>query len=353
MKSPANKILLISTFRHYFLGIAMALQDKQHAYHAIFIDQQYDDERNPLLAAAKALITPFKSVSCLPTRGKGLNKRAVRLRAFASIKETIDTLKPVEISTGNDRRLEFQYAMYYARLNLTGHTLGSYIEDGTGTYINVQCYSLKKHLADKYIDTPIKKLAYGLWYSRPAVLGAGKWIDRTYLTFPELVAPPVDKVPGVHLNADLYHSGDGQQIIEQLVKTMGFTLPKNQEEIVLLALPHHSIVKDMYGSVANFRKKIAELLKQEKNIYVKYHPRDLGDPYGLGDIATFLPTAVPAEIYFTTLNIKQVIGDISTAMMSAKWLKPNCHVSYIKTNSIYTKAASTLFGKMDIKEINL
>ncbi len=348
MTQQANKILLISTFRHYFLGIAIALEDKLHTYHAIFIDQKFTDERNPLLNAAKKIKKPFKTVTYLPIQGSGLNKRSTRIKSFNLLKEIINTLKPVEVFTGNDRRLEFQYAINYSKNILKINTVGSYIDDGTGSYIDAKKYSISKYITDRYIDTFIKKIAYGHWYKHPKNLGASSWVSKSYLTFPQIF--PHNGPIKHYIDPKQYQTSEGKALIRTLIQELNFSLPQSHTGITLFVLPHSSLIKDMYGSVDKFREQIKPLLTREKNIYIKYHPRDLGDPYKLESIALTLPAAAPAELYLTTLNIKQVIGDISTAMMAAKWLTPDCKVYYIKTKSIYTDELSSLFESIGIDE---
>lgn len=342
-----NKILLASTFRHYFLGITLALKNKNIDYHIIFIDQLHTGDKNPLLQFATEKPHPFKSVSTLPNRESGLNKRAYRFKCFSILKSIILKLHPIEICTGNDRRLEFQYAMQFARKE-NSDTIGSYIEDGTGTYIQQNEFNLLKYIADRYIDTRLKKLAYGSWYSHPKQLGTSHWIDKSYLTFPEASPMETKKQPHEQLDAEQYKSQEALTILNTLSTSLGFEERKERKEITLLVLPHHSIIEVMYGSIKQFKIEITSLLKQNNNIYVKYHPRDLNDPYKLKGHCTILPTAVPAELYLATLNINHVIGDISTAMMSAKWIKPACKVQYIWTDSKLCQLATPIFNSIGI-----
>jgi|GEM_PF-3461588 len=345
-----NKILLASTFRHYFLGMTLAIKNINTDYHVIFIDQTHTDKQNPLLQFATANPQPFKSVTNLPVREAGLNKRRYRLKCFSLLKDTIKLLQPTEICTGNDRRLEFQYAIQLAKKQ-NPNTIGSYIEDGTGTYIQQKEHDLGKYLSDRYIDTPLKKMAYGLWFEHPKSLGASHWIDKSYLTFPGIAPKEVRAIPFEQLESSQYKGKQALKILNQLSKYLGFMPDNKTQNITLLALPHHSIIKDMYGSVGQFTIVITTLLKKHENIYVKYHPRDLHDPFELKAYCTILPTAVPAELFFATLNISHVIGDISTAMMSAKWIEPSCTVNYIETDSKLCQLATPIFNNINITKL--
>lgn len=345
-----NKILLASTFRHYLLGMTLALKNSNISYHVIFIDQVHTDKRNPLLQFVTNNPQPFKSITSLPAREAGLNKRHYRLKCFSILKETIRSLQPSEICTGNDRRLEFQYSIQLAKKQ-NPTTTGSYIEDGTGTYIQQKQHNLGKYLSDRYIDTPLKKIAYGLWFSHPKLLGASHWIDKSYLTFPNIAPKEIQSIPFEQLESSYYESKQAQAVLTRLSRSLGFEQNNEAQTITLLTLPHHSIVEDMYGSMEQFQSVVKNLLGKHKNIYVKYHPRDLNDPFKLKSHCTILPTAVPAELFFATLNIAHVIGDISTAMMSAKWIKPTCEVNYIETDSKLCQLATPIFNSINITKL--
>lgn len=345
-----NKILLASTFRHYFLGMSLAFKNNNIDYHVIFIDQVHTGKKNPLLQFATANPQPFKSVTSLPIREAGLNKRRYRLKCFSKLKDAIQLLQPTEICTGNDRRLEFQYAIQLAKKQ-DPKTIGSYIEDGTGTYIQQKEHDLGKYLSDRYIDTPLKKIVYGLWFSHPKLLGASHWIDKSYLTFPSIAPKEIRDIPFEQLESSHYKSKHALRILHQLSKSLGFEQSNKNQAITLFTLPHHSVIEKMYGSIEQFKAVIINLLEKHKNIYVKYHPRDLNDPYELKPHCTILPTAVPAELFFATLNISHVIGDISTAMMSAKWIKPTCEVNYIETDSKLCRLATPIFNSINITKL--
>ncbi|WP_396586879.1 polysialyltransferase family glycosyltransferase [Bermanella sp. R86510] len=345
-----NKLILASTFRHYFLGIGLALEDKSSCYHMVFIDQKYDDNRNPLLNAAKTYPAPFKTVSALPTR-QGTNKRTHRKYIFTLIDSLLETLKPTEIISGNDRRIEFQYAMYAAQKKYQLNPIGGFIEDGTGNYIDTSKYNKTKTLADKYIDTPLKKLVYGTWFKRPTHLGMSDWVTNIYCTFPDkLVGTKKDKQL-FKLSNKTYLNQETRQLLQPLVENLGISDDIHLEGRNILFLPHHSLIQDLYGSLSNAHDALLAQTHDNQTL-VKYHPRDLEDPYNLAAHCVLLPTAVPAELLLLCGTPKKVIGDLSTALLSARWLFPSSDVRFIPTKSKYTAEITTLFKYLDIKALD-
>lgn len=353
MGSADNVILLASTFRHYFLGLGVALSNPSKSYHLVFIDQKFNDNRNPIYTAAKSLIDPFTSVLCLPVAGGRVSKRVVRKSGFQELEKIVDDLRPVEIITGNDRRVEFQYAMNYAKKKLNLNVLGAYIDDGTGSYINGYEYNFKKRMSDKYIDTPIKKLAYGRWYARPLTFGASAWINRCYLCYPKLALRVLTLKECILLDHAWYTSPEAMVILNKLIPLLGLDgRVLNSGESVLVVLPHSSIINELYGSLVDMKAMIDSLISKYDNVCIKYHPRETDDLLGVCDQATILPASIPAEIYLCVMEFKRVIGDVSTALMSAVWLQPACEVEYIKTNAAVSTPILKLFNNMGMKQIS-
>ncbi len=349
-----NKLLLVSTFRHYFIGLGLALSDKSHAYHLVFIDQKYDDERNPIYLAALEMVEPFSSVECMPVRSIGLRKSKVRSMGFDRLKTIIGELKPVEIATGNDRRLEFQYAMYVAKKLDRLDVAGAFLDDGTGSYISFQKLKFTKYLSDKWIDTPIKKVVYGHWYTRPLTFGESHWVDICYLAHPLLVENTLRNKKCIEIEASFYRTVRAQNILRKLIGILCLeSQPKIKGRSVLLTLPHSSIITDIYGSLEGVKEMILAVTASYENVCIKYHPRETGDPFNLSGKFIMLPAEIPVEIFFSVMNFDQVIGDVSTALMSAKWLLPKCEVSFIETKSVYTNAIKGLFSRMDILPLEI
>ncbi len=348
-----NKIIMVSTFRHLFLGLSLACSDKVSRYHVLFIDQKTEEENNRFYQIAKEVLKPFATVSAIPVRLKVQSKKKYRNVVFRLLDAMLETLKPVELITGNDRRLEFQYAMYFLTNKLSLKTQGGYLDDGTGSYRNMHDFKHLSRLSDQLIDTPLKRLAYGRWYHRPKTLGASKWIDCSYLTFPDIALSPLKSKKILKIEGPQYTKGFLASIIKEYANYFCIESCSGVSKSVLIALPHSSIIKELYGSKYNLMSKVEEMLRLYPSAFVKYHPREVGDPLGLKERATFLSASVPAEFYLATINFDLVIGDVSTVLMSAKWLQPGCDVQYLPNNSGHTKALKSIFQDLNINEFVL
>lgn len=349
-----NKLVLVSTFRHFFMSIGLALSDPKGRYHLVFIDQAVDASENKIFKAACRIGLPFLRVWCLPSKKRGGSKSKVRSLGFAQLRKIISEISPVEIVTGNDRRLEFQYSMYFAKNNLDQNVTGSFLDDGTGSYISFQNSKLIRYLSDKYLDTPIKKIVYGRWYSRPEVFGATNWVSKCYLAHPEVASKPLKTKELVELKRGFYLSEEAGDYFKRLSIELGEDgLQDASEKAVLFVLPHSSIIEEVYGSTEILRGLLVEFAERYSNVYFKYHPRELGDPLLLKEIGRSLTSGVPSELYCATNKFDLIVGDVSTALMAAKWLNPDADVRYLKTNSKQAELVAGLFQFLSIVPFNV
>ena len=304
--------------------------------------------------AAKKLVEPFSSVMCLPVVSDAKNKRRTRKASFKELERIVVQLRPNEIITGNDRRIEFQFAMNSARKKVELNVVGSYLDDGTGSYINGYDYNIKKRISDKYIDTPVKKLAYGSWYKRPLTFGASAWVDRCYLCYPELVLKELAFKECILLDHAWYSSPGALILLHKLIPLLGINdNVTSQGDSVLVVLPHSSIISELYGSLDKMKIMVESLISKYDSVYVKYHPREENDPLCVADSAILLPSSIPAEVYLCVMQFSKVIGDVSTALMSAVWLQPTCEVEYIETHAKISVPIVKLFNDMGMKKSTL
>jgi len=351
--SKPNKLLLVNTFRHYFIGLGLALSDKTHNYHLVFIHQKFNDERNPIYRMALEMVEPFVSVSCLPVRSSRIIGRIENRKiAFNELKELVISLKPVEIAVGNDVRLEFQYAMNLARNILKLNVEGAFLDDGTGSYVFYVNMRLAKYVFRRWTDKLIKKLTYGLWYTKPASFGSSHWIDICYLCHPALVPASLSEKRCIEMKVDFYQTPQAKIVMKRIANALGIeSIPEVLEDSILVALPHSSMIETIYGSLDQAKERISAIINEYEHVYVKYHPAEQLDVLGLEGSATILPSAIPVEFFFSVMSFDKVVGDVSTALMSAKWMLPDCDVCFIDVSSPYTKVVKELFLKMNIKPL--
>lgn len=317
---------LASTPLNIFLCSSIASHRKHKKSILLFIDQREIDENFYFDQLTEWKDSPFQDVYIFPGHVKGfLNKKRSRQKIFSTLNDLIEKYHPSEIYTGNDRRVEFQYSMQKS-LEYGGAS-GNYIDDGIFTYLGRPDSAI--NIQDTVIDTCIKKLTYGFWWQTPPTIGGSNWIKNVYAAFPQLVHPLLSKKNVIELNAHWLQSDNLNKFSAQLLRAKNIEPEIIQSVDVLIALPHESIISQSNNYKESIIKLISQLKTQNKNIAVKYHPRDqVEDSLHLKEIGC---TLIPSQVNFEALLLifptnKTIIGDFSSVLLNARWLRPDLRV---------------------------
>ena len=344
-----KKLILVSTPRHIYLAIGLAYSDPGCGYHLIFIDQKITQNKNPLYCSMNKALGPFSSIEYLPIKAAG-SKISHRKKVAAFLEVKIQALRPTEILTGNDRRFEFQYALNYARMQDYGVVQGGYIDDGTGSYIAVKDINRIKNMADRFIDTPLKKLVYGRWYQRSSPLGKSRWVDTRYLCHPQFT----DETGVKPLNASDYLT---KEVVDYLTLLMtdsgGDNIQFKSGRSLLVVLPHTSVMEDIYGSYERLVELVRLNAKGYESVYIKYHPREDNDPLQFGLDFELLNPKVPLEMYLSLITFSKVLGDVSSGLMACKWLYPESEVATFDIKSAYSESVDKFFVQLGINKLEV
>ncbi len=272
--------------------------------------------------------SPFKKTLLLSQQTKGKGKHKKRKLAFEKIAQLIDQIKPDKIYTGNDRRIEFQFAMNHSRKTHEA-SIGVYLDDGTYSYIGRKTHWLK----DKILDNLVKKLSYGLWWQQPSTIGASSWISQAILAFPESAIEALKEKHCLSLPENL-NRNEFKRLAERCLELFDYPKAQLQNIDALIMLPHESVATD------HTKRKLSYWLSNRgAKISFKHHPRtaisnSAGDKevWLIPDRAEQVPAGIPMEVLLPLIQPTcQIAGDVSTALLTAKWLRPELTVTAFVT----------------------
>lgn len=349
----AFEFYLVSTPLHLFLGSAIASQraDKKHIL--IFIDQAETENNFYFNEVKKWNDSPFDDVFIFPGRIKGfLAKRKSRQETFQALDHLITKYKPSEIYTGNDRRIEFQYSMQKS-LEYGGAS-GNYIDEGTFTYLG-RPPSLG--IQDMMVDSFIKKMVYGFWWHNPPTIGGSSWVTNVYAAFPILVHPFLKKKNLIELSSAWLQTENLNSFSAQLLATKDIKPETIQSVDVLIALPHESIIARNTHYKDSLISLIAQLKSKNKNIAIKYHPRDIKhDALNLAQSGCQL---IPKQVNFEALLLifpknRTILGDFSSVLLNARWLRPDLRViAALEDKSKVSEQLFSLYSSLAIEMVDV
>jgi hypothetical protein len=344
---------LVSTPLHLFLSSAIALQSKDKTHILIFIDQAEVVNNFYFNQISLWKNSPFQNIYIFPGRIKGLlEKCRSRKKTFNQLAQLIEKFKPTDIHIGNDRRIEFQYCMHKSQQY--GGAKGHYIDEGTYTYIGRK---QSQSFQDTVIDNWVKKLVYGFWWKNPITIGGSDWITSIYVAFPKLVHPLLKQKEIVAIDPRWLESSSLNEFSKQLLTAKGMNANTISSVDILIALPHESIIAQNQMYKSSILNLITQLREKNKNVAVKYHPRDRQiDALNLKKAGCQL---IPSQVNFEALLLifpknRTIIGDFSSVLLNARWLRPDLKViAALENKASISKLFSSLYSSLEIDMVNV
>lgn len=343
----SHSVYFASTILHLYAAASIAAGRQNESAHLIFIDQP-EDKEYPLYSIVNDWeLSPFASVKLLPGRFKGtINKLKKRKQLFKDLETIITDLKPSNIFVGNDRRIEFQFSMHITEA-LGLHTEGHYMDEGTFTYVGRKASS---SFSDAIIDNGLKKLSYGLWWKNPLTVGESAWISTVHVAFPDLIDQRLRNKVIKQLDSNAFTSSSMMQLSTRILEFYGFDSTKLSHLDALFTLPHESL----FSNNANYRDQILAQIKDLKEqglqVAAKYHPRN-SSPDALNlvtDGVELIPAGISFEAILPLLPKKtHIVGDLSSTLLIARWLRPELEVTSIYTGE-GNPAFNTLFRALNV-----
>jgi hypothetical protein len=338
----------ISSPLHFFVATNIAIQQTGDENIALFISK--NKQTTELYSGAITNDSaPFSRVVLLPVNDTK-NKVANRKKCFSLIETILEQTPADQIFTGNDARIEFQFAMHVTRKK-NNKVTGIYFEDGLGSYLPHRSMS---SFTRQYLETFIKNLTYGNWWKSPLSLGGSQWISEAYLAYPKL-AHQYLAVKNLHkIDDKVFESSTFIDICDRILQKQTDNNKVNFDKIkIIICLTHESIYLDYEKTLLQL-KAIFKDKYLPNDIAIKSHPRSkLTAPISKAfPQATILPSKVGLELFLPHINNNTlIVGDISTTLLTTKWLKPNVKVGYFEaeTKSIDSKGLLSIFNALSIK----
>ena len=197
-------------------------------------------------------------------------------------------------------------------------------------------------------------MIYGSWWRQPPTVGASEWIDDAYVAFPDLVHEAL-KLKVLHeINADWFESPQFQALTQSLLNSFDIDAEILRNIDVLITLPHASLLENG----AEYAKAMQQLVKvlslRGRRVGIKYHPRQTDpDPLGLVGQSgvTLLPAVLAFEVLLPGLGNAVIVGDVSTTLLSSKWLRPALRTIAVASGS-YQEQFLDLFQALGIEVVN-
>jgi len=340
----------ISSPLHFFIATNLAISHSNDTNIAILIS------KNEQTAKQYAKATQHNEKIFQQTYELSINedrpKFSQRKLSFTQIKELVSSTLPDRIFTGSDRRMEFQFAMYQAR-KLNTNVEGIYMDDGTVSYLGHKSINSIFH---RHIDPLLKKLVYGFWWKNALTTGSSHWISKAYLAKPEDAHPLLKSKELIALNQEIFSSDEFLEVNDFLIEKYEILNSINFNQIkAVLCLPNESFYLKSPLFLEQIKKSILKRF-QPNEIAIKAHPKS-NKMALLSQVfpdSILLPNDLGMELLLPKLSDEtSIIGDVSTALLTAKWLKPKVTVQAFEIDNDISKQLKSLFHSLGITFLTL
>lgn len=322
---------LVSTPLHLFvaLGVALSRQSAETAT-LIFIDQ-YPGQSDVYIRCLKDHpLSPFKALVEFGGRDVVFKQKLTfRKQLFADLQAMIARDCPDRIYVGNDRRVEFQYLMQAGR-KINPELEGVYLDEGMFTYVGRKA---SKSFSDAVVDTLLKKMAYGFWWSNPPTVGAGKWISQAYVAFADLVHPALTKKQLIPLEPTYFTHHHFQQLAACWLSQFHIDSGALAELDLMITLPEKTDMDKVSGYAEHIQRLVWDLKQDAGLIGIKYHPSERSeDPLNLkqNPSVKILPAKLPFEAMLPFLKSIKLLGDMSSTLLTTKLFRPDIAVAVMQ-----------------------
>jgi len=201
-----------------------------------------------------------------------------------------------------------------------------YLEDGAAAYSGNGF-----GFGTEWWRTAFRKACFGPWYRYVNVMGTHPLLQRALLLFPEHARPELQRLPRDAYGADSFHQPHVRTFIDHYWERWTRLYGEVPEVETLLLVAHHELAMRLPDYAKAFRGVCAKAAEKGQRVGVKYHPRETQpDPLRLTELpgVAVLPRALAAEFLFVRQGkrLRLLVGDITTALMSARLLAPDARV---------------------------
>lgn len=344
-----NSLYLASTPRHLYQALALAFDKKETQSPYLIVTSIKMD--SPLMKIVNdGESSPFKRVIFLD---QGKPASFARFNDFSRIKnlvtEFVGEIQPESVYVGNDKKPLSQWILFQSK-SFKSNCVAWYVDEGIASYFYGFSNARK---VGEWLEARLKRAIYGRWYTMPKALGASKYIDRAVFSFLEHRQTHYDKINCSSLEPELFQQPEVLMMTNQILATSGMDSELINSLDAVFLMPSLNLVNDIYGSLAKLHQLILSISNKKSSIGIKYHPKDRE---GSAELEKGIPNLVripeylPIEMLYPILNKNTlVIGDVSSALFTAKWLLPDNELySVTDGESVSTDSRKPLFDAVDV-----
>jgi hypothetical protein len=204
-----------------------------------------------------------------------------------------------------------------------GHGSGEriFVDEGASSYSSVL------YPQPGLFERALRRLCIGPWWREAAKLGASGYVDRALLFFPEHAHPALRSVDRKALDPSAFRCQALRKLARDYLSAAGWRGSEAAPNVLVFCAHSDTIRPFLDDYVAAMHRVVSNATRRGRRVVVKLHPRERDRRYveavSRGSTGV-VPQQVPGEflVLAWSASLESVVGDFSTAMITARWLCP-------------------------------
>lgn len=274
-------------------------------------------------------------------------------RLLASISRYARDLAPGHVVTGNDYRAEF-----HAALRGAPGAIGTYVDDGWGSYRND---TVTSGAAGTVIDalkagsvSAWRWLSFGVRTGRPGRIGGSAAVREAWVMAPALAH---DKLAPKTLHAiepAWLHDPRVLDTCTDAIRRSGLAAEDLDSVGLVLLLPHDEFLRRHPELRAAMERRAQACAARGELLAYKHHPRSRAQGLALPrDRCVEIPQRLPVEILAPFLRDTLVVGVMTSALIFLPRLQPRIRVEALIPSAAHADPVTRIYRSMGVHTLDL
>lgn len=315
----AGALFLPSTPLHSFWSIGLAAGPFAGARNALALIDQRPGDVDYVVDAARSIgfahLAEFHRFERVGKRPLDKLRRA--RRSVQTMRALSHRLAPRTVVVGNDRRAEF-----YAALRGMPGVSGAYVDDGLFSYVPMTRAPRSRSL--QWLSHSLRRLAYGVATEHPHSVGGSTAVSSGWVLLPQQVHKGLAGKPMDRLDPAWFRSAAARQVYARAMQLAGVDSAEVATLRLLVLLPHDRFLREQPRLFETLETAVRRRLDRGHTVAVKRHPRSTGHSLpGALSRCVEIPHRVPVEVLAPFLENTEILGSLTTAMISLVKLGAN------------------------------
>ena len=333
--STNNTLYWISTPRHFLMASGMAVGENDVSDSDLLLTSDFDYVDGIETVLNLWSDSPFSSTDIVrPNRRSQsvLVNRIQNIVTNARFRRMAHRAKYSEIRSFTGGTNPAAHAFLHEIKRHSPTTKRILVEDG-GIYYNNQPIG-DSGSGESYPKGRLMagRLLYGRAWAAVKMNGISEVVDEIHMMNPELVRKDWASITPVKLSSDHLLCLSDTDLPEIYLSLFDCDFQEFATiEVAMILSRSDGLLGDPESYVKTINSLLEVVRKRGFKVALKYHPKEpIPDYLGLRDRTDIveIPRDLPMELLFLVSSdrLKLVLGDTSTALLSAPWILPNCKV---------------------------